>query len=384
MTDPLKDLRRSPARTVTRAPHPVVPHPRYLARACKLPPPPPPPDREYLQVYPAGRGARVGLAQSDIPLAGWGVFALRELRPGTLVMEYGGVRRERGWAEHPSNDARYVWSDENQMDELEAEGREVLYIDANPALSDSWGGRVNDGFHRGSNLTAIRLQDRDKVMLKVTVPVSAGEELYLSYGADYWQGHFFDLPPEVQTEAAAHYDLLVLDGTCYTPAQRGAAVTAGLIHKRGGHWHTGPAPSPPRRLSRTLPLPIRLPQGRGPVFLSHPGRTHPSPITGSPPGQTSQGATHDAHATPPPTAGQSDGPHTLAGSPSRPSEAPPDPPDWVPCPLTPPGAPLASPPQNNPTAPLCSDPIDWGHLLSSPIANCLRIGWAPRPPHSQH
>ena len=372
---------RSPAGTETRAPRPAVPHPRYLSRACKPPPPPPPPDRKYIQVYPAGSSARVGLAESDIPLAGWGVFALRDLRPGTLVMEYGGVRRDRDWAEQPSNDARYVWSDENQADELEAAGREVLYIDANPALSDSWGGRVNDGFHRGSNLTATRLQGRDTVMLKVTVPVSTGEELYLSYGADYWQGHFFDLPPEVQAEAAAHYDLLVLDGTCYTPAQRGAAAKEGLLHKRGGQWHTGPPPPPLRKPSRMPYPPIRLPRVNGPPPLTHVGPTHPSPPIGNPPEPTPQGDTLDGHAASPAAVGHIDVLPTVAGqhasSPPRPAEVPPHDPDRAQPPTPSPGSPLDSHLQRNPSAPVCPDPIIWGHLLSSPIANCLRIGWAP-------
>ena len=286
------------------------------------------------------------------------------------------MRRDRGWAEHPSNDARYVWSDENQAAELEAAGREVLYIDANPALSDSWGGRVNDGFHRGSNLTAIRLQDRDKVMLKVTVPVTTGEELYLSYGADYWQGHFFDLPPEVQAEASAHYDLLVLDGTCYTPAQRGAAVKAGLLHKRGSQWHTAPPPAAaPATLAEALPSdPSSARQWADPPNTV--GTPHPSPSIGSQPDPTRQGDALDGHAASSTAAGHIDSPHTIAGH--RPVEVPTqDIPDRAPPPPPSPGSPLDSPAQRNPPAPMCPDPIVWGHLLSSPIANCIRIGWAP-------
>ena len=57
-----------------------LPHGRYRARrTCNPAPRPAPPDRDYLQTLPKGPNARVGLALSDIPEAGWGVFALRDL-----------------------------------------------------------------------------------------------------------------------------------------------------------------------------------------------------------------------------------------------------------------------------------------------------------------
>ena len=299
------------------------------------------------------------------------------------------MRRDRGWAEQPGNDARYVWSDENLADELEASGRSVLYIDANPALSDSWGARVNDGFHRGANLVAIRLPDRDKVMLKVTVPVSTGEELYLSYGADYWQGHFFGLPPEVQAEAAAHYDLLVLDGTCYTPTQRRAAVREGLIHRRGGLWHSGPPPPRPLRPIRTPLPPPRLPRARGlphptPRGLPHPtprGRPPPSTLNGGQHGPLTQGdrPTPAPQTAPDMAAGLIDdlpprSTHTGRPDEVQPPALPTPSPDPCTCPFPDPST-LRTPP-----APRCPDTIAWGDLLSTPIANCIRIGWAPTAP----
>jgi len=44
------------------------------------------------------------------------------------------------------------------------------------------------------------------------------EELYLAYGADYWHTHYATLPATVAQKAAAHYhfQLIVLDGICYT------------------------------------------------------------------------------------------------------------------------------------------------------------------------
>ena len=329
-------------------------------------------------MMPLGPSARVGLAPSDIPEAGWGVFALRDLSPGTHVLEYGGVQRTRDWVEDPQNDARYVWSDENMADELAATGRSVLYLDANPAVTDSWGGRVNDGFHRGANLTTVRLPNRDKVMLKVTVPITAGEELYLSYGADYWQGHFFDLPLPVQADAAAHYDLTAIGGRCYTPAQRAAAAAAGQIHKLGGTWYVGPRDGPPRQARKAPPQPPRLPL-RG--LTPHAQRTNEarppcSPKDHPPPDPAPPGP---SQAMPPP--------------PLPPGCFSPDPPGSLESDLCRADAAVAStsPPPPSPderarsaARSLALEPpafpvskLPWGDLLSTTMGKCIRIGWAP-------
>ena len=397
---------RAPSQRPTLA---ALPHARYRARSCKPAPRPAPPDREYVQVLPKGPNARVGLALSDIPDAGWGVFALRDLKPGLHVLEYGGVRRNRDWVENPLNDARYVWSDENMESDLSATGRSVLYLDANPAVTDSWGGRVNDGFHRGANLTTVRLPNRDTVMLKVTVPILAGEELYLSYGADYWQGHFHTLPPMVQADAAAHYDLTVLRGVCYTPAQRSAAAEAGLLHKRGGVWHTGPPVRHPRPITRLPPLPPRLPfhQETSPSTSRPTGtRGHRPPSAPPPPAYLYLGHYPVSTSTPssqgrpspdlpnPPTENSPPPQPGPVASPAYPDESvtpaawdPPDPPtENAPPPQPGPVAssaypdegvtPTARAPELGPTAFPLSEP-SWGDLLSTPMANCIRIGWAP-------
>ena len=118
--------------------------------------------------------------------------------------------RSKAWVECPTNDVRYVWADENNADALACTGQSPIYVDANPAVSSSWGGRVNDGFHRGSHLRVDRVAHSERVVLTAIAPIHADEELYLEYGADYWQGHFPSLPPSVQAEAAAHYDLTVV------------------------------------------------------------------------------------------------------------------------------------------------------------------------------
>ena len=106
-------------------------------------------------------------------------------------------------------------------------------IDANPAVSSSWGGRVNDGFHRGAHLRAERVPRTDRVRLGAIAPAAADEELYLEYGPDYWQGYYDSLPPAVQDEARAHYDLTIIEGIRYTPDQRRCALREGRIHRVG-------------------------------------------------------------------------------------------------------------------------------------------------------
>ena len=115
------------------------------------------------------------------------------------------------------------------------------------------------GFHRGSHLRVDRVANSDRVILTAIAPIHADEELYLEYGADYWHGLFPTLPPSVQAEAAAHYDLTVIAGRCYTPEQRLTASRDGEIHRIGTRWYDGPAPAPSTRRPQTaLPAPPRL------------------------------------------------------------------------------------------------------------------------------
>ena len=149
-----------------------------------------------------------------------------------------------------------MWSDENREDELARDGQCVLYVDTNPSHSASWGGRVNDGFHRGAHLHAQCIQCTSRIVLVAIAPADADEERYMEYGADYWQGHYDTLPPLAQADAAAHYDVTVIEGTYYIPAQRTAAQQAGRIHRSGSGWGKGPASiAPPRPRRARAPLP---------------------------------------------------------------------------------------------------------------------------------
>ena len=251
---------RSPERP-DPPPLPTVypPPPRHLDRRCKRRPPPQLPPRNFLSTVTKGHNVKLGLALSDIKHAGLGVFALSRPVVGTNIMEYGGVARSAGWVADTSNDVRYVWSDENMAEELAKTNRKPLYVDAHPAVSDSWGGRINDGFARGAHLRAVRSRGSDKVMLKLITPVDVGEELYLHYGPDYWQTHYHSFPPSVQQEAAEFYQLSVIHDTCYTPDTLRQMAADGLAHRAGGSWHLGPAPTPRPRVRLAFPLRIPLP-----------------------------------------------------------------------------------------------------------------------------
>ena len=49
-----------------------------------------PPPRQYAHTITRGGGVRLGLGISDIPHAGWGVFALGPIAIGTIVLDYSG------------------------------------------------------------------------------------------------------------------------------------------------------------------------------------------------------------------------------------------------------------------------------------------------------
>ena len=197
--------------------------------------------------------------------------------------------------------------------DLAATGRSVLYLDANPAVTDSWGGRVNDGFHRGENLTTVRLPNREKVTLKVTVPhFSRGGTLPFIWGRLLARA-LPHPPPTIQADAAAHYDLTVLRGVFYTPAQRVAAtvVVYGTLHSTP-HW-------------RPLAQPTLGPSQGGTSILLSQGRPSPDPL-----------------------------------------DLPPEP-----------APPLEHGAVDPPAHPSSPRPAEGGDLLSTPMANCIRIGWTP-------
>ena len=316
-------------------------------------------------------------------------FALSPIAAGTTVLDYSGPGRSKEWANDPQNDVRYVWADENDHESLAKQGLVPIYIDANPAVSSSWGGRVNDGFHRGAHLRAERVPGTDRVRLVAIAPAAAGEELYLEYGPDYWQGHYESLPPVVQDEARAHYDLTIIEGRCYTPDQRRGALRAGLIHRIGKRWHGGPPPA--NRRPRHAHGPPTFPRLPPPPPHTH-GARHETGQPGE--ASTSEGRpTGEARTPIPELANQSPGtlhappPHThgarhKTGQPGEAStpEGRPTGEARTPTPALanqPPGTLHAATPLGR-VPPATVTPLD--HGLDDPPFNPILIGPFPTPP----
>ena len=269
----------------------------------------------------------------------------------------------------------------------------------------------------------------DRVRLVAIAPAAVGEELFLEYGPDYWQGHYDSLPPPVQDEARAHYDLTVIEGTCYTPEQRRRALREGLIHRIGKRWFGGPSATKGR--TRHPPAPPTYPRLPPPPLTTHgqPGRSRgtestltPALVFGPTPGTHHNSAqlarvplaTHGVPTVPGPDDPTSQ--PTLPGPPpASPRTATPAGPHGLPlapspllAPTTPPvnpaqGPPSATAPDRVPTTPLraptVSDPVDppppptndgcpphgdpgdthpldWLNLRGSIISGCVRLGWA--------
>jgi len=77
-------------------------------------------------------GIKLGLAESDIPNAGLGVFLLEDYAEGTRLAKYGGKLLTNAELSAPGYDTAYVWSDNNKSTELARRGLRPLIIDANP------------------------------------------------------------------------------------------------------------------------------------------------------------------------------------------------------------------------------------------------------------
>ena len=71
-------------------------------------------------------------------------------------MEYGAPLRSQTWLDTPGQNLTYVWSDLNNYETLARSDQAPIIIDANPAHTDGWGGRINDGFVQGANVEIRR------------------------------------------------------------------------------------------------------------------------------------------------------------------------------------------------------------------------------------
>ena len=167
-------------------------------------------------------------------------------------MEYGGPHRSQAWLDTPGQNLTYVWSDLDDQMSLGRSGQRPVIIDANPAYTDSWGGRINDGFVQGANVEIRRDRHSDKVHVWALETITPGTELTVHYGPDYWQEHFFHCPEPVQQAAAQWYALVVVEGRCYQTKELRKLRALGQAHQCRGRWLLGP-----RDLSQAKATPDR-------------------------------------------------------------------------------------------------------------------------------
>ena len=255
------------------------------------PRPPPPTIRRYTSLRAHPGGIQLGLGPSALSSdAQWGVFTLKTISSGTRILEYGGQRRTQAWLDTPGQNLTYVWSDLDNHAFLAKSGQLPVIIDAHPAHTDSWGGRINDGLVHGANVEIRRDKHSDKAYIWAIETITPGTELTVHYGPDYWQEHYFHCPQPVQQEAALCYALIVIEGKCYQTKELRKLRADGGAHQIRGQWFLGPRCRPPpesvarRRgparppLRTLLPLPQGEPSAQpGPPSPPHLDQRPPSP-----------------------------------------------------------------------------------------------------------
>ena len=266
----------------------------------------PPQVHRYTSIRALPGGIQLGLSQSDLsPEAQWGVFTLKTIKKGSCIMEYGGPLRSQTWLDTPGQNLTYVWSDINNQESLARYAQAPIIIDANPAHTDGWGGRINDGFVQGANVEIRRDKHSTKAHVWALETITPGSELTVHYGPDYWQEHFFSCPDSVQQAAAQCYSLVVVNGKCYQTTELRKLRAQGQAHQSRGVWSLGPrarptvgpppsgtTPLPPRPRPPCAPLPFPVPLPASPplipgALVSSPAAvlsaTPPSPCPSPPP-----------------------------------------------------------------------------------------------------
>ena len=140
---------------------------------------------------------------------------MQDYEAGTKRTTYAGKLLRETELNAPGYDTTYVWSELNNAEFLSRHGLSPLIIDANPIYSPlDWGGLINDGLTRESNVTLVR--HRNIVFVQLLRDGYAGMELYLEYGADYWKYIYNTLPKSTQDDLFACYGHKVIPLACQT------------------------------------------------------------------------------------------------------------------------------------------------------------------------
>jgi len=124
---------------------------------------------------------RIRIAPSNIKKAGMGTYAIDDIPKGS-VGYYRGVAKTEKYV-----NMFYSWvikSYDDNTGEVDEEDAVLYYVDAtNPKMSN-WTRYVNCGLKEKDN-NFDSDQRHDKILYVATRSVTGGEELFLSYGADY-------------------------------------------------------------------------------------------------------------------------------------------------------------------------------------------------------
>jgi len=115
------------------------------------------------------------IATSTIPNAGNGAFANIFLPKGTVLGNYKGKRLTPQQYER-LKDSSYVW--------YVSEGRGHFYIDGRDPKVSNWLRFLNDSRDRRQNVEPY--QYSGKLYYRTTKNVQPGQELFISYGDEYW------------------------------------------------------------------------------------------------------------------------------------------------------------------------------------------------------
>ena len=118
----------------------------------------------------------VKIKKSNIPNGGKGLFATKSIKKGDFICWYFGVLIEASFVENGYYDSDYLLKSPNTN----------LVIDANDPKS-CFGRYINDSLSLQKNNARYEFyDDTTSVGIIATKNIKKSEEIYMSYGADYW------------------------------------------------------------------------------------------------------------------------------------------------------------------------------------------------------
>jgi len=140
---------------------------------------------------------RVAIMESLIPNAGKGLFCTVQREQNDLICSYEGMRLTQAQVEEEGRDLDYVFGTGNK------EG-DMTFVDA--ANIQSCFGRFANDPRDDSQVNAKIIAKGNRFYLVATTEIAPGDEIYLSYGLEYWMQRLTKLPAAlakvVETEHA--------------------------------------------------------------------------------------------------------------------------------------------------------------------------------------